>query len=410
MNSIGTINYNKPKMKFVDLRAQYDEIKSEIDASIKEVIDSTAFIHGPQVERFEKNLSSFIGSKHVISCANGTDALQIALMSLGLKPGDEVIVPAFTYVATAEVVALLGLVPVMVDVDRQTFNISVIGLERALTERTRAIVPVHLYGQCADMESLLEFAHYNGLYLVEDNAQAIGAKYTFSSAAAAKRLCPGASGESNTLFSGRMGDIGCTSFFPSKNLGCFGDGGALFTESDELAERIRMIANHGQNIKYHHRLIGCNSRLDTLQAAILDVKLKYLPQYIQARYKAACYYTAGLDTVLRELGIEEDLISLPFEAPYSTHVYHQYTLRVKSSIREELKEFLAEGGVPSMIYYPLPLQKQEAFKNIARAVGSLNVSQELSDSVLSLPMHTELSTGQMDMVIERVRDFLRNEI
>lgn len=392
-------------MKFVDLRTQYDKIKSEIDASIEEVINSTAFIHGPQVDLFEKNLAGFTGAKHVISCANGTDALQIALMSLGLKPGDEVIVPAFTYVATAEVVGLLGLVPVMVDVDRDTFNISVCGLEKALSARTKAIVPVHLYGQCADMEPLLEFAHIHGLYLVEDNAQAIGARYTFSSEESKRRLCPGTVQRSCSMSAGTMGDIGCTSFFPSKNLGCFGDGGALFTDSDELAERIRMIANHGQNIKYHHRLIGCNSRLDTLQAAILDVKLKYLPEYIKARKDAADYYSEGLDAVQREF---DACFATPFEAPYSTHVYHQYTLRLTggdTSLRDSLKDFLSECGIPSMIYYPLPLQEQEAFRKIARAVGNLNISRELSSSVLSLPMHTELTCAQMNEVIGKVREF-----
>jgi UDP-2-acetamido-2-deoxy-ribo-hexuluronate aminotransferase len=397
-------------MKFVDLRTQYDKIKSEIDASIKEVIDSTAFIHGPQVERFERSLAAFTGSKYVISCANGTDALQIALMSIGLKPGDEVIVPAFTYVATAEVVGLLGLVPVMVDVDRRSFNLSVTGLERALSSRTKAIVPVHLYGQCADMEAILEFARANGLYVVEDNAQAIGAKYHFSSCDAVKRLCPKSAEKSAILSSGTMGDIGCTSFFPSKNLGCFGDGGALFTNNDALAERIRMIANHGQNIKYHHRLIGCNSRLDTLQAAVLEVKLRYLQQYAKARYDAASYYTSGLEAVLSTLSLHDDVMATPFEVPYSTHVYHQYTLRVKSSMREALKSFLAEGGVPTMIYYPLPLQDQEAFRSIARASGSLKISSELSSSVLSLPMHTDLTREQMDLVIGRIGEFLKSEV
>ena len=324
--------------------------------------------------------------KHVIPCGNGTDALQIALMALGLKPGNEVVVPAFTYVATAEVIGLLGYTPVMVDVDYTSFNVTVKNIERALTAKTKAIVPVHLFGQSCDMEPILKFASEHHLYVVEDNAQAIGAEYTFSDGTQKK--------------TGTMGTIGCTSFFPSKNLGCYGDGGALMTDDDELAEKIRMIANHGQKVKYHHSVLGCNSRLDTLQAAILDVKLKHLDEYGAARYEAAQYYTRRLS------GIEG--IITPAEMSYSTHVYHQYTLKVLNGRRDVLKKFLEEGGIPAMIYYPLPLQQQEAFKPITRAAESLDMAEQLAYSVLSLPIHTEMTPEQQDLVIERIKEFYKS--
>lgn len=371
------------KIQMVNLYGQYLKIKEPIDAAIRQVIDTTAFINGPQVKTFATHLAAYVGCKHAITCGNGTDALQIALMALGLQPGDEVILPAFTYVATAEVVSLLGLVPVMVDVDYDTFNLSADRLEKALTPRSKAIVPVHLFGQACDMAPILEFAACHELYVVEDNAQALGSVYTFP--------------DGTRCHTGTLGHIGCTSFFPSKNLGCYGDGGALLTDDDALAERIRMIANHGQKVKYYHQVIGCNSRLDTLQAALLDVKLPYLDSYCEARRVAAAYYNEGLKGV--------DGLVLPRERTYSTHVYHQYTLKVKEGKRDALKAYLAENGIPSMIYYPLPLQKQEAFQAVAVAAGSLDTASELAASVLSLPMHTELTTAIQDRVIEAVRRF-----
>ena len=370
----------------VDLKGQYDKIREEVNAEIQKVLDTTAFINGPKVKEFASHLAEYNRVKHVIPCGNGTDALQIALMALGLKPGDEVVVPAFTYVATAEVIGLLGYTPVMVDVDYTSFNVTVKNIERALTAKTKAIVPVHLFGQSCDMEPILKFASEHHLYVVEDNAQAIGAEYTFSDGTKKK--------------TGTMGTIGCTSFFPSKNLGCYGDGGALMTDDDELAEKIRMIANHGQKVKYHHSVLGCNSRLDTLQAAILDVKLKHLDEYGAARYEAAQYYTRRLS------GIEG--IITPAEMPYSTHVYHQYTLKVLNGRRDVLKKFLEEGGIPAMVYYPLPLQQQEAFKPITRAAESLDMAERLACSVLSLPIHTEMTPEQQDLVIERIKEFYKS--
>lgn len=378
---------SEKKIVMVDLKGQYEKIKPEIDGAISSVLDSCAFINGPQTKDFARNLASYLGAGYVIPCANGTDALQIALMALGLKPGDEVIVPAFTYVATAEVIGLLGLVPVMVDVDYDTFNITADNIRRALTEKTRAIVPVHLFGQSCDMEPILGFAKEHGLYVVEDNAQALGAEYIFSDGHKAK--------------TGTMGDIGCTSFFPSKNLGCYGDGGAMITNDPQLAERLYMIANHGQKMKYHHSVIGCNSRLDTIQAAILDVKLKYLNGYCKARELAAGYYTSKL----MEFDRDGKFFQTPCRMEKSTHVYHQYTLKVRDGRRDELKEYLAACGIPSMVYYPLPLQEQEAFKNIAVAAEKLEVAKELSGSVLSLPIHTELDSGVQDLIIEKICEF-----
>ena len=374
------------KLNMVDLKGQYDKIREEVNAEIQKVLDTTAFINGPKVKEFASHLAEYNRVKHVIPCGNGTDALQIALMALGLKPGDEVVVPAFTYVATAEVIGLLGYTPVMVDVDYASFNVTVKNIARALTTKTKAIVPVHLFGQSCDMESILKFASEHHLYVVEDNAQAIGAEYTFS--------------DGTKKRTGTMGTIGCTSFFPSKNLGGYGDGGALMTDDDELAEKIRMIANHGQKVKYHHAVLGCNSRLDTLQAAILDVKLKHLDEYGAARYEAAQYYTRRLSDI-------EGIIT-PAEMPYSTHVYHQYTLKVLNGRRDALKKFLEEGGIPAMIYYPLPLQQQEAFKPITRAAESLDTAEQLAGSVLSLPIHTEMTPVQHDLVIERIKEFYKS--
>lgn len=375
------------KIQMVDLKGQYLKIKAEVDAGIQNVIDNTAFINGPVVKDFAAHLSTYMGGCFVTPCANGTDALQIALMALGLKPGDEVIVPAFTYVASAEVIGLLGLTPVMVDVDYDTFNVTVENIQKALSPKTKAIIPVHLFGQSCDMEPIINFAKEHHLYVIEDNAQAIGAEYTFSDGHKAK--------------TGTMGTIGCTSFFPSKNLGCYGDGGAIFTQDEELAKRIQMIANHGQRIKYHHAVIGCNSRLDSIQAAVLDVKLRHLDEYCAARYEAASYYTAKL----KAFDPEEKHFITPKELPNSTHVYHQYTLKIKNNKRDELKAYLAEQGIPSMIYYPLPLQEQEAFKPITRAAESLNNSKECAYSVLSLPVHTEMNKDIQDIIINAVIKF-----
>lgn len=373
----------------VDLKGQYLKIKDEVDAGIQNVIDNTAFINGPIVKDFAQHLSEYMGGCHAITCANGTDALQIALMALELKHGDEVIVPAFTYVASAEVIGLLGLTPVMVDVDYDTFNVTVDNIKKALSPKTKAIIPVHLFGQSCDMEPILKFAKEHNLYVIEDNAQAIGAEYTFSDGHKAK--------------TGTMGTIGCTSFFPSKNLGCYGDGGAIFTNDDALAERIHMIANHGQRMKYHHAVIGCNSRLDSIQAAVLDVKLRYLDEYCKARYEAASYYTKQF----KAFDPEEKFFITPKELPNSTHVYHQYTLKIKNGKRDELKNFLAEQGVPSMIYYPLPLQEQEAFKPITSAAESLDNSKECAYSVLSLPIHTEMTKDVQDLIVESIKKYYK---
>ena len=378
-------------MQMVDLKGQYMKIKKEVDTAIQEVIDNAAFINGPTVKEFIRDMNCYMDGCHVIPCGNGTDALQIALMSLGLKPGDEVIVPAFTYVASAEVIGLLGLTPVMVDVDYDTFNVTVENIKEGLSDKTRAIIPVHLFGQSCDMEQISEFAKEHNLYVIEDNAQAIGAEYTFADGHKEK--------------TGTMGTIGCTSFFPSKNLGCYGDGGAIFCKDNMLAERIRMIANHGQQVKYHHSVIGCNSRLDSIQAAVLNVKLKHLDEYNRVRAKAAHYYSERL----KILDPKEDYLVTPKEQEKSTHVYHQYTLKIKNGKRDALKQHLAESGIPSMIYYPLPLQEQEAFKGIARAGGELKTAKVLAESVLSLPMHTELSQEMQDWVIDGIRTFIKKQ-
>ncbi|HAM83933.1 MAG TPA: transcriptional regulator [Butyricimonas sp.] len=371
------------KITMVDLHGQYERIREEINNAIQEVLDTTAFINGPQVKTFAQHLAEYNQVEHVVPCANGTDALQIALMALGLQPGDEVIVPVHTYVATAEVIALLRLEPIFVDCVADRFTIDVTQIEEKITPRTKAIVPVHLYGQCADMEPLMAIARRHKLYVVEDTAQAIGATYTFSNGFQQKAGC--------------IGDIGTTSFFPSKNLGCYGDGGALFIRDHELAERARMIANHGQKIKYHHSVVGCNSRLDTLQAAILDVKLKYLDEYSTARNQAAEHYDKGLATVKG--------IILPQRAANSTHVFHQYTIRVENHLRDELKSFLAEHDIPSMIYYPIPLHLQEAYAKKGQGQGTFPVAEQLSEEVLSLPMHTEMKVEEQEYIIEQIRTF-----
>ena len=377
------MDFKGRKIQMADLYGQYLKIKDEIDAAMQEVINSTAFIQGKQVAAFASNLRNYTGARYVIPCANGTDALQIALMALGLQPGDEVIVPAFTYVAAAEVIGLLRLVPVLVDVDYHTFNMTASSIEQAVTPKTRAIIPVHLFGQCCHMEEIMAVADRHNLFVVEDNAQAIGAKYTF---------CNGHEQEAGTI-----GHIGCTSFFPSKNLGCFGDGGAMFTNAEELGTMLKLIASHGQEKKYYHKVIGCNSRLDTLQAAILDVKLKHLDEYAAHRYEAAQHYTRGLSGI--------DGLITPVESAWSTHVYHQYTLKVLNGKRDELKNYLAENAIPTMIYYPRTMQEQEAFAPIVRIGEPLVNANRLVKEVLSLPMDSEIKPDTQDFIIEKIKEF-----
>lgn len=372
------------KIQMVDLQSQYLHIKEDIDRSIQAVIDSAAFIKGPAVISFQKNLEQYTGAKHVIPVGNGTDALQIALMALGLQPGDEVITPTFTFIATAEVVALLGLKPVVVDVDWDTMNISVEAVRKAITPRTKAIVPVHLFGQCADMEALMAIAKEHNLYIVEDACQAIGAVYTFAN---------GTQKQAAT-----MGDIGCTSFFPSKNLGCYGDGGAIFTNDDELAAKMRAIANHGMVVRYYHDTIGVNSRLDSIQAAVLDAKLPHLDKYIEARQKAAAYYDEAFKN--------NSHILIPTRAANSTHVFHQYTLRLITVDREALRNALAEAGIPAMIYYPVPLHMQKAYQDSRYKEGDFPVAERLANCVLSLPMHTELDEEQLAYITQNVLEAL----
>jgi len=372
-------------IRMVDLKTQYEHIREEIDRSVLDVIASTEYINGSAVKKFQAELEAYQQVAHVVPCANGTDALQIAMMALGLKPGDEVIVPAFTYVATAEVIALLGLTPVMVDVYPDTFNISIELAEAAISSRTKAIVPVHLFGQSADMEPLLALAKRHNLFVIEDNAQATGADYTFSDGTRKKV--------------GSMGHVGCTSFFPSKNLGCYGDGGAMTTHDDDLAQRLRMVANHGQNKLYHHAVVGVNSRLDSIQAAILSVKLKRLDQYNTARRRAADYYDAAF------AGMPQ--LKTPVRAANASHVFHQYTLVLREGDRDALKQFLADREIPAMIYYPIPLYKQEAFAAYWPG-GELPVTEQLCRSVISLPMHSELDAGQQDQIIGAVKAFFQS--
>ena len=368
----------------VDLKSQYEKIKDQVDAGIQEVIDSTTFIKGGKVNDSQKHLEDYLGVKHVIPVANGTDALQIALMVLGLKPGDEVITPTFTFIATAEVVALLGLTPVLVDVDFDTFNISIDALRKAITPKTRAIIPVHLFGQNADMEAILQIARENNLYVVEDACQSIGATYAFS--------------DGEKAFSGCMGDIGCTSFFPSKNLGCFGDGGAILTNDDALAFKMRAIANHGMEVRYYHDYVGINSRLDSIQAAVLDVKLKYLNDYTAARQAAADYYNKAFSN--------NDKLVVPGRNISSTHVYHQYTLKLKGVDRSALQKHLQDKGIPAMVYYPVPLHLQKAYKDDRYKAGDFPVAEKLSECVLSLPMHTELSQEQLSYITKSIIEFI----
>ncbi len=373
---------NEP-IHMVDLKSQYLKIKDEVDDRISEVIASSRFIKGPVVTRFEEDLEEYLDAKHVISCANGTDALQIALMALDLQPGDEVIVPSFTYVATAEVIGLLRLQPVMIDVDPSTFNVTGELIEAAITDRTKAIVPVHLFGQSAPMDEVMAVAEKHNLFVIEDNAQAIGSDYIKK---------PGLKKKSGTT-----GHIGCTSFFPSKNLGCFGDGGALFTNDDVLAARIKMVANHGQSRQYYHDLLGVNSRLDAIQAAVLGVKLKHLDHYCDMRRRAADKYDDAFHHV-------ESIIT-PVRAPYSTHVFHQYTIKIPPLDREPLREHLAALDIPSMIYYPLPLYRQKAYAPYWEEGVTLENTEMLCSSVLSIPMHTELEGKVQEYIIEGVLSY-----
>lgn len=372
------------ELKMVELGAQYQRIKSDIDLAISSVLNSTQFIKGPQVKSFEDNLSAYLGTKHVIGCANGTDALQIAMMALGLKPGDEVITASFTYVATAEVIALLGLTPVLVDVNPDTFTIEPAAIEAAITVKTKAIVPVHLFGQSADMEPILAIAKKYKLFVIEDNAQAIGAVYTFQ--------------DGNKAKTGTMGTIGTTSFFPSKNLGCFGDGGALNTDDDELANKIRRIANHGQSAQYVHDEVGVNSRLDTLQAAVLDVKLKYLDDYAMRRNAVANYY----DQAFGDL----NSVQIPVRAINSTHVFHQYTLLLKDGNRDEVRKKLADNNIPSMVYYPIPLHKQNAYLDKRYTSELFPITEKLCAQVLSLPIHTEMEQSELEFIVETFKQII----
>lgn len=373
-------------LQMVDLKSQYRKIKPEVDAAIGEVLDNAAFIQGEPVRRFTENLAAYTGSRHVVTCANGTDALQIAMMALGLQPGDEVITPSFTYIATTEVVALLRLRPVFVDVHPRTFCIDPEAVERAITPRTRAIVPVHLYGQSAPMEEILDIARRHNLHVIEDNAQAIGATYRF--------------GDGRTVQTGVMGTIGATSFFPSKNLGCYGDGGALFTQDDALADALRMIANHGQTKRYHHEVVGCNSRLDTIQAAVLDIKLKRLDSYNAARSRAAEAYD-------RAFAPHPEILT-PLVAEGNTHVYHQYTLILEGPDRDGLQKHLEARGIPSMIYYPIPAHRQRMFESFGVEGLDLPVTDRLTRRVISLPMHTELLDEHIETISSAVIEYIKN--
>ena len=375
---------NNLNIQMVDLKSQYVKIKPQVDQAINDVLSSTQFINGEHVKSFQNELAAYLGVKHVITCANGTDALQISMMALGLNPGDEIITPSFTYIATTEVIGLLGLKPVFVDCDPENFNISIAEVEKAITKKTKAIVPVHLFGQSSDMKSIMNLAKKYNLFVIEDNAQAIGSDYL---------------GFEQPQKTGTIGNIGCTSFFPSKNLGCFGDGGAMMTNDDELAKKLRMIANHGQSKRYYHDIVGCNSRLDNIQAAVLRIKLKELDQYILNRQRAANYY----DQNLKDL----DQLTLPYRNLDSNHVYHQYTLKLDESIlRDELIQYLADKNIPAMVYYPVPAHRQKMFSKIPNSYGNMKVTNWLSSRVFSLPMHTELSSLQQDYIIENIYNFL----
>jgi UDP-2-acetamido-2-deoxy-ribo-hexuluronate aminotransferase len=371
-------------IQMVDTKTQYLKIKDQVDEGIYQVLDSAAYINGKPVQNFAKNLSDYLGVKHTIPCANGTDALQIAMMALDLQPGDEVITPSFTYIATTEVIALLKLTPVFVDVDKATFCIDPKEIEKAITSKTKAIVPVHLYGHAANMEEIMAIAIKHNLYVIEDNAQAIGCNYTFSDGTVKK--------------TGTIGTIGTTSFYPSKNLGAFGDGGAMFTNDDALGEKLKIIANHGQKVRYYHDMVGCNSRLDSIQAAVLDVKLKYLNDYIAARQKAASFYNKAFAA--------NDKITVPQTAAYSNHVYHQYTITLNGTDRDELNKYLASHNIPSMIYYPVPAHRQKVFEAFGGSNFNLPVTDWLTQRVISLPMHTELDEEQLHFIVQHFLNFI----
>jgi UDP-2-acetamido-2-deoxy-ribo-hexuluronate aminotransferase len=370
-------------IQMVDLKRQYHKIKNEVDEAVLNVIGSTAFINGKPVQEFAADLSSYLNVKHVIPCANGTDALQIAMMALDLQPGDEVITPSFTFIATTEVIALLRLTPVFVDVDPKTFCMDPKALEKAITSRTKAIVPVHLYGQAAPLDEIMSIAQKNNLFVIEDNAQAIGGDYISKN------------GKKKT---GTIGHIGTTSFFPSKNLGGYGDGGAIFTNDDALADKMKMIANHGQRKRYYYEIVGCNSRLDTLQAAVLNIKLKHLDEYIKARQAVADFYDHAF--------AHHPKITTPFRAPYCTHVFHQYTLVLNDADRDGLNAFLAEHAIPSMIYYPVPGHRQQMFAHYETAKVSLPVTDWLTERVLSLPIHTEMDKEQLEFITSKVLEYI----
>lgn len=368
----------------VDTKTQYHKIKEQVDAAVIAVMESSQFIGGKPVNDFALNLAAYHGSKHVIPCANGTDALQIAMMALGLQAGDEVITPSFTYIATVEVAALLGIKPVFIEVDVKTFCMDTAAIEKAITPKTKAIVPVHLYGHAADMETIMAIAAKHNLFVIEDNAQGIGNGYIFNNGSIKK--------------TGSIGHIGCTSFYPSKNLGAFGDGGAMFTNDDALAEKLKMIASHGQSKRYYHDVVGCNSRLDTMQAAILDIKLKYLDEYIAARRKAADFYDAAF--------AGNKKITTPFRAQNNTHVFHQYTLILNEVNRDGLHQFLADNGVPSMIYYPVPAHRQKMFDAFGGSSYKLPVTDWLTQRVISLPIHTELDEEQQSFIVSKVLEYI----
>lgn len=372
-------------IQMVDLKRQYLKIKPEVDAAMANVLDNTAFINGKAVADFTQHLQEYLNVKYVIPCANGTDALQIAMMALGLEPGDEVITPSFTYIATTEVIALLRLKPVFVDVDPETFCIDVSKIRAAITPKTKAIVPVHLYGQSCDMEEIMKIAEEHQLFVVEDNAQAIGATITFSNGSVHK--------------TGTIGHVGCTSFFPSKNLGCYGDGGAMMTNNELLAERIKMVANHGQSKRYYHDVVGCNSRLDTLQAAVLDIKLRQLDKYNDARRAVAAYYNNAFK--------DNPKITTPVTAEGNTHVFHQYTLKLEGVDRNALQESLANVGVPAMIYYPVPAHRQKMFSFLNLPEVDLPITDWLTHRVISLPIHTEMDQEQLEHIVKHVNDLVK---
>ncbi|MDR3268857.1 MAG: DegT/DnrJ/EryC1/StrS family aminotransferase [Tannerella sp.] len=373
------------KIQMIDLQSQYARLKNEIDVAIGDVFGSASFINGEQVSAFCAHLAEYLHVPHVIPCGNGTDAIRLALRALDVQPGDEVILPAFTYIAAVEMVASLGLTPILIDVDPETFNMNTELLERAISRQTKAVIVVHLFGQTCDMEPVMKIAVKYKISVIEDNAQSLGAEYTFSDGTVKK--------------AGTIAHIGTTSFFPSKPLACYGDGGAVITSDSTLAERIRMQANHGQTEKYHHKIIGCNSRLDTIQAAILDVKLKYMDSFANARRQVAQRYDRAL-SVLSE-------IKIPAKSSFSTHIYHQYTIRVKNNQRDALQAFLKEHGIPSVVYYPLPVQEQEAYKWVARISGEAGVSTRLSREALSLPIHTEMTNETQQFIIDTVLRFFR---